>query len=260
MTGQSLTSATTSRRSGIGKALVAIVFGYALALLLKNDSVFFLGLLGVFVMAGGYIALSLATYPKASGRGASDVHRPDPHAAVKAHYTAILCWFAAQAAVAAAGLAAAAVLGTTYLFPLMPLSIVAAVMGLAWTSTGMYWTWKCARAVRAFQPVVRPFVPLNLSGSGKRSLRLGDVGSGASPIMAGMDPLLHNRWPAGGEDWAWFAGDDAFGGVVMLPHSGMLIFAQPKEWQKTGPDREAAGPERTEQARQAALLKRAKKL
>ncbi|MFJ9128808.1 hypothetical protein ACIRJS_32375 [Streptomyces sp. NPDC102340] len=258
MTGQPLTTSTTAPKRRISKALIAIVAGYALTFLLRSDSIFLLGLLGAFVMIGGYVVLALATYPKASGRGASDVNQPDPATAIRAHYAAVLGWCAVQVAVAVVGLAVTAALGTTYLFPLIPLSIVAAIMALGWTSVGAYWTWKCARAVRTFQPVARPFHPLSLRGNGKRSLRLGDIGSGESPIMAGMDPLLHDNWPAGSEDWVWFAGDDAFGGVVMLPRSGMLIFVQPKDWDETEAERKAAGPERTQQAERAGVLKQGK--
>ncbi|WP_306323343.1 MULTISPECIES: hypothetical protein [unclassified Streptomyces] len=248
-----------TRKGGTGKALGAVVVGYALALLLTEDSVFWLGLLGVFVMVGGYIALSLATYPKASGHGASDVHQPEMAIAVRAHYTAIVGWFAAQAAVVVAGLVGTAVVETTYLFPLMPLAIFAAMMGLGGAGSGLYWTWRCARVVRAFQlPAARTFRPLNLQTNGKRSLRLGDAGADESPIMAGMDPLHHDRWPAGREDWVWFAGDDAFGGLVMLPHSGVLIFVQPKDWGEAGSARRAAGPERTQLADCAGLLKPAR--
>ncbi|MFF3496758.1 hypothetical protein ACFYWS_36085 [Streptomyces sp. NPDC002795] len=258
MTGQPLTTSTTAPKRRVGKALIAIIAGYALAFLLRSDGVFLLGLLGIFVMIGGYIALALATYPKASGRGASDLNQPDPAAAIKAHFGAVMGWFAVQAAVVVVGLVAQATLGATYLFPLLPLSMVVALMALGCTGMGLYWTWKCARAVRTFKLAVRPFHPLNLSGNGKRSLYLGDIGSGESPIMVGMDPLLHDRWPARREDWVWFAGDDTFGGTVMLPHSGMLIFAQPKDWDEAEPARKAAGPERTQLASRAGLLKRTK--
>ncbi|MHB9758405.1 hypothetical protein ACYBSK_28835 [Streptomyces sp. BYX5S] len=255
MTGQPLTTSTPAPKGRIGKALIAIAVGYPLALLFRSDSMFLLGLLGIAVLIGGYVVLALATFPKASGHGASDVSQPDPTAAIRAHYLATLGWFGVQAAVVIFSLAASALLEITYLFPLIPLSITAAILALGWAGTALYWTRKCARVVRAFQPVARPFHPLNLRVNGKSSLRLGDAGAGESPVMTGMDPLRHDRWPSGRADWIWFAGDDSCGGVVMLPHSGMLIFVQPKDWEDAEAARKAAEPGVIEQARQGGLLK-----
>ncbi|MEB8342682.1 hypothetical protein [Streptomyces endophyticus] len=258
MTGQPLTTSATAPKSRIGKALTATLAGYALTLLLKNDSVWLLGALGIFVMVGGYIVLALATYPKASGRGASEEGTPDMAAAVRAHYSAIARWGGIQLLIAAACVAADYVLGSSYLWPLTLLSAFVLLLVASSLIGGIAGTRRCARAGSVYEPVSRPFKPFNIQANGKSSLRLGDAGAGESPIMAGTDPLRHHGWPSGHADWVWFAGDDAFGGTVMLPHSGMLIFVQPKDPDEAAGARKAADPERTQRAIRAGLLRRDK--
>lgn len=258
MTGQSLTTSATAPKSRIGKALTATFVGYALTLLLKNDSVWLLGTLGIFVMVGGYVVLALATYPKASGRGATVEGPPDMAAAVRAHYSAIASWGGVQLLIAAVCVAADYLLGPSYLWPLSLLSAFVLLLVASGLIGGIAGTRKCARACSVYEATSRPFKPLNIQANGKSSLRLGDAGAGESPIMAGMDPLRHGVWPSGHADWVWFAGDDAFGGTVMLPDSGMLIFVQPKDQDEAASARKAADPERTQQAKRAGVLKRGK--
>jgi hypothetical protein len=68
------------------------------------------------------------------------------------------------------------------------------------------------------------------------------------------------RWPKEAEDGgAWFAGDPAFGGVMVVPGSNAMLFVQPADWQKYEQERAQADPQRralTEQAGISRLLER----
>jgi hypothetical protein len=67
--------------------------------------------------------------------------------------------------------------------------------------------------------------------------------------------LERHRWPAGGEDGVWFAGDLPFGGVVVVPRSDTLLVVRPQDWDKFAPERQQADPARVERAQRTRLAR-----
>ncbi|MGI5376270.1 hypothetical protein ACQEV2_18825 [Streptomyces sp. CA-251387] len=70
-----------------------------------------------------------------------------------------------------------------------------------------------------------------------------------NPIRDGMN-LVAKEAEEGG---AWFAGDPAFGGVMIVPGSNDMLFVQPADRQKHEQERAQAGPERRTLAEQAGI-------
>ncbi|MFJ4205252.1 hypothetical protein ACIP2Y_37255 [Streptomyces sviceus] len=79
---------------------------------------------------------------------------------------------------------------------------------------------------------------------------------GRSPLLRAVDALERHRWPEGGEDGVWFAGDLPFGGVVVVPGSDTLLVVRPQDWDKFAPEREQADPDRVERAKRTRLAQR----
>jgi hypothetical protein len=78
-------------------------------------------------------------------------------------------------------------------------------------------------------------------------------------LAAGLFAEVHGRCahrPAHGARaarCAWFAGDAAFGGVMIVPASNAMLFVQPAAWEKYQQERAQAGPQRGELAEQAGV-------
>lgn len=116
--------------------------------------------------------------------------------------------------------------------------------------------WRCTRVVRAYpKPVFRaPVEKVQLQASERRFvLRLGGAPPAGSPEQTAACFATRLRWPEGIADGVWFCGDDAFGGVAVVPGTGDLLFMQPRNWGSAERFRRAAGPERAERARRAGL-------
>ncbi|MFD0436968.1 hypothetical protein [Streptomyces chartreusis] len=99
-------------------------------------------------------------------------------------------------------------------------------------------------------------------------LLLGDVhtvklsvrGQHGAPFMRAVSASTVRRWPEGAEGGdAWFAGDSAFGGVMILAGTGDLFFLQPAGWEKFASERAQANPERRARAEQAGISRRLEK-
>ncbi|MEU1851832.1 hypothetical protein ABZ499_21790 [Streptomyces sp. NPDC019990] len=93
-------------------------------------------------------------------------------------------------------------------------------------------------------------------------LLLGDVhtvklsvrGQHGAPSMRAVNVSTARRWPKDAENnGAWFAGDPAFGGVMIVPGNGDMFFLQPADWEKFASERAQAAPERREKAEQAGI-------
>lgn len=140
---------------------------------------------------------------------------------------------------------------------LIPLGIIGCgialyeINRLAW-SLGR--TWRCARIMSVYTPVFRsPVKKLNLHQNGRRFLSMGEGGVNPSPPMSARDPLFGKQWPKGIADGVWFAGDDAFGGAIIVPMSGELMCMQPRDWAALESKRAAADTERVARAKRAGL-------
>lgn len=107
-----------------------------------------------------------------------------------------------------------------------------------------------------------------LSRKGSEWKYLGDVhtvrlsvrGQHGAPSLRAVNASTVRRWPKEAEEGgAWFAGDPAFGGVMIVPGSNDLFFVQPADWQKYEQERAQAGPERRTLAEQAGISRRLEK-
>lgn len=84
-------------------------------------------------------------------------------------------------------------------------------------------------------------------------------GESGSATMVAINAAGQRRWPADTENGAWFAGDFAFGGVLVIPGNNTLLFLNPEDWETSAERRDGAGAERIARAEQARLDKRNRK-
>ncbi|CAM5359714.1 MULTISPECIES: hypothetical protein [Streptomyces] len=78
-------------------------------------------------------------------------------------------------------------------------------------------------------------------------------GQHGAPTMRALNASMTRRWPEGAASGAWFAGDPAFGGVMVVPDTGDMLFLQPAEWRKYETERDEADPGRRALAEQAGI-------
>lgn len=140
----------------------------------------------------------------------------------------------------------------------LPFSL-AAMLGFVFTLFLFYGrvslTRRCSRVFRAYPLTYRgPVEKVKLERSVRFHLHFGKKGDKAVTLLA-KNPLGVNRWPEGIHNGMWFAGDDPFGGAAIVPGTGELFFMQPAEWALAAKERDAAGVERTEQAKRAGIKK-----
>lgn len=86
------------------------------------------------------------------------------------------------------------------------------------------------------------------------TVRLSVRGQLGAPYMRAVNASTVRRWPRGAEEGgAWFAGDPAFGGVMIVPGSNDMFFLQPADWEKYEQERSQADPQRRALAEQAGI-------
>ncbi|WP_327353945.1 hypothetical protein [Streptomyces sp. NBC_01304] len=116
----------------------------------------------------------------------------------------------------------------------------------------------CKKVLRAYPLEYRTRV----SKKASQWQYLGDVhtvrvsvrGQQGAPTLRALNAATVRRWPKGAEEaGAWFAGDAAFGGVLVLPAGGEIFFVQPAEWEKSAAERDAADPQRRSLAEQTGI-------
>ncbi|MEU6543783.1 hypothetical protein [Streptomyces sp. NPDC046859] len=115
----------------------------------------------------------------------------------------------------------------------------------------------CERVLRTYPLEYRDRVDRR----GSAWLLLGTVHTVKLPIrgqhgartMRALNVSMTRRWPRGTETGAWFAGDPAFGGVLIVPGTGDMLFLQPADWERHEPERTEADPQRRERAADAGI-------
>ncbi|MDI3405456.1 hypothetical protein [Streptomyces cavernicola] len=86
------------------------------------------------------------------------------------------------------------------------------------------------------------------------TVKLSTRGQSGAREMRAVNASVVRRWPAGAENGgAWFAGDPAFGGVMVVPGTDDMLFLQPAEWEKYESERAAADPARRDLAERAGI-------
>ncbi|MER5452203.1 hypothetical protein ABT065_42345 [Streptomyces sp. NPDC002764] len=88
------------------------------------------------------------------------------------------------------------------------------------------------------------------------TVRLSVRGQHGAPYLRAINASTVRRWPKGAEDGgAWFAGDPAFGGVMVVPGSNDMLFVQPADWAKFEQERDQADPRRRALAERAGIAR-----
>lgn len=141
-----------------------------------------------------------------------------------------------------------------YMLPLAIVGMIGFLVAFFLIYGRLFLTWRCARALRTYPLEFRaPVEKVKLERPLRLHLRYGDKGS-QSVTMLAKDPLgRSSRWPDGIANGVWFAGDDPFGGVAIVPGSGELLFMQPTDWALSAKERESAGEARIGQAKRAGI-------
>ncbi|WP_141581628.1 hypothetical protein [Actinomadura sp. WMMA1423] len=113
---------------------------------------------------------------------------------------------------------------------------------------------KCARVLKVYDFEFR--APVKRVGLPRKGALILDLGTEGSAHMSARDPLFTGRLPKGIERGVWFAGDEPFGGVILVPDTGELMLVRPENWTALDTARRKAGPERRERARRAGLARK----
>jgi hypothetical protein len=141
----------------------------------------------------------------------------------------------------------------TYLIPLIGVGLFGVVLATIFWFDQLRWVRQCARVLNVYGFEFRtPVYGLDLWRNGRRFLVMGCDGL-ESPEMHAREPMGHPRWPDRIAEGAWFAGDEVFGGVLLVPGTGELMCMQPLDWDEFKPWRDEAGEERQARAKRAGL-------
>ncbi|MFD9814387.1 hypothetical protein [Streptomyces sp. NPDC059080] len=142
----------------------------------------------------------------------------------------------------------------TYLIPVFLIGLFGGLIVLLTFRERIALTRKCARVFRTYPIEFR--TPVEKDGqyaSHTLYLRLGGRREDALTLRA-KEVLSRSGWPEM-DTGVWFAGDDPFGGVALVPGTGELLFMQPKHWAESAKERESAGPDRRHRASQARIAR-----
>lgn len=248
-----------SRLGMLAKWALAFAAAYGLSLLVLTDWLVFLAVPGLIaLMALTATAVLLLLYEPVRGDVPYATDGSDRRGVVRHHRTVLLRRYAVLLCVVAVLVALVFVTQSDYAVMAAPAAVMTFMLGTGFWGQQMRSVRLAARVLEVYDFTFRaPVEKLNLRASGKRSLRLGAGGSGAEqpPELAAHQPL-GKLWPKKIEDGVWFAGDEIFGGVVMVPGSGELMRVQPLKWDELAPERGRAGAERIEKATRAGVVRR----
>ena len=231
----------------------AISYGLVLALL--SDGFFWLAIPGMLGLA---TVVLLALHVLLEGPFGAAVpyatDGTDREGPVKHHYKILIGRYLLVAVVSVAMVAVPLAVDVDYLYPFVGTGMVALLLGTRFWLPQIVSMRKCARILKVYDFEFRsPVQKSNLRGNGVRSLTLG---AGGSPRMSAREPLFSDRWPRGIENGVWFAGDDPFGGVILVPGTGELMCMQPATWSAQDKARRQADHQRRERARRAGLARK----
>jgi hypothetical protein len=241
-------------RRGALVALVALIC-YGLTLSLLSDSWFLLaipGFLGLVVLVVLAVHRALNT-PLKAGPVATPASPVDGRGVVRSHYVVLLKRYAVLVVTAVAAVAVPLVIDIAYLYPMVGIGIATFKVGTYTVLGQLVLVRRCAKVLDVYGfEFRRPVHALFRQSRGRRRLRMGE-GARRSPVMSARTPLNYEAWPAGIGDGVWFAGDDPFGGVLLVPGTGDLMCMQPQDWAACREDRAHAGAERIVRSQRAGL-------
>ncbi|NDU72333.1 hypothetical protein GWI34_06800 [Actinomadura sp. DSM 109109] len=227
---------------------------YGLVLLVLSDTYFWFAIPGMVGIATVVIlALNVLLHGPFGGAVPYATDGTDRRGPVKHHYKVLIRRYLTLVAAGGAMVAVPLAADVRFLYPLVGTGMVALLLGTRFWLPQIVALRRCARILKVYDFEFRsPVKKSNLRGNGVRTLTVG----GDSPRMSAREPLFSDRWPRGIERGVWFAGDDPFGGVVLVPGTGELMCMQPANWAQEDRARRAAGPRRRERAAQAGLARK----
>lgn len=191
--------------------------------------------------------------PSSGSRAPYPTDGSDRRGAVTFLYAALLKRYAVLVLASIAVMAVPLVTRAMYLIPLMGVGLLGVSLATLFWFDQLRWVRQCARVLNVYDFEFRtPVYGLELWRSGQRILVLGYEGL-KSPDMYAREPMGHHRWPERIAEGAWFAGDEVFGGVLLVPWTGELMCMQPLDWDELKPWREDASAERRAKAKRAGL-------
>jgi hypothetical protein len=89
------------------------------------------------------------------------------------------------------------------------------------------------------------------------TVKLSVRGQHGASTMRAVHTSSVRRWPEDAEGGgAWFAGDPAYGGVLIVPGTGDMFFLQPANWEQLAQERAEAAQDRREKAERAGISQR----
>lgn len=232
---------------------------YGVTLFLGSDDLVLLaipGILGLVVLE----VIAVRYVLRRPSRGAP-VSYPtdgsDHRGPVNFLYAALLKRYAALVVSSLVLMAVPLVTRAIYLMPLLVVGLLGITLGTVFWLDQLRWVRQCARILHVYPFEFRaPVYGLELLRHGKRVVVLGYQGL-ESPDMVAREPMGHPRWPDRIADGGWFAGDEVFGGVLLVPGTGELMCMQPLDWDDFKQWRNEAGEERRAQAKRAGIDDRA---
>ncbi|THA24204.1 hypothetical protein E4198_05125 [Streptomyces sp. RKND-216] len=232
------------------------VLCYALTLFVLTDGWFLLAMPGIIGMAvlGSFASTALLdARPPVTGPWPTDTG--EPLAPVAELRSALLKRYPVLLAVVAALVAAVVLVQSDYLIPLAPFAMMTLVFG-SYTCLGrLVALRRCGRVLEAYPLVLQERVQVLNRASGGRGhiLRLGR-GDEKSPKLLGRQVgRSQPNWTGNLSQGAWFAGDQLFGGVLLVPGSGGVVWAAPNDGPALLTERQAAAPERRDRAKRAGI-------
>lgn len=235
--------------------LLAAGASYALTLSVASDDYFLLaipGILGLAVVE----AVAVQAVLRRPSRGAIAPYPTDGtdyRGAVKYLHTALAKRYAVLVLLGLTIVAVPLVTGVTYLIPLMGVGLLGVMLATYYWFDQLRWVRQCSRVLDVYSfEVCERVEKVELLSGGRRFLVLGS-GDRVSPEMLAREPMGHPHWPERIAEGVWFAGDDVFGGVLLVPGTGELMCMQPVDWNELEAWRTAAGAERHEMAKRAGL-------
>lgn len=228
---------------------------YGLVLAVLSDSFFWVAIPGMVglatvVLMALHVVLE-GPFRRAVPYATDGTDRQGP---VKYHYKILVGRYLLVVVVSVPMVAVPLAVDVRYLYPFVGTGLVALLLGTRFWLPQIICLRKCARVLKVYDFGFRsPVKKSNLRGNGVRSLTLG---ADDSPRMSAREPLFSDRWPRGIEHGVWFAGDDPFGGVILVPDTGELMCMQPENWTAQDKARRQAAHKRRETARRAGLTRK----
>jgi hypothetical protein len=181
-----------------------------------------------------------------------DTDTADFRNSVKRHYGIVAKRFAKRFAVFLPLWLLVFITGSEYVLPVSILGFLGLLVSVIRFLGHLVWLRRCSKVFREYSLEYRSqFVKLGTGRGQVLTFRLAEEQSGA-PVMSGVN-LFGSGWPAAIEDGFWFAGDELFGGVALLPGTGELLFMQPQEWILLREQRANANSERVMRAKRAGI-------